>query len=67
VLGGSSTMPPQVRDKYTECERAALAIAAREVKRHGICNLSVGQIAAEAGDRPRRPSNAARGGARRGP
>jgi hypothetical protein len=42
-------MPPQVRAVYTDCERAALFIVAREVKRHGICDLSVGQIAAEAG------------------
>jgi hypothetical protein len=49
MLGGSSSMPPQVRAKYTECERAALTIVAREVKRHGVCDLSIGQIAAEAG------------------
>src|SRR6266436_2061228 len=49
TLGGSSHMPPQVRAKYTECERAVLFIVAREVKHHGICDLSVGQIAAEAG------------------
>ena len=42
-------MPPQVRAVYTECERAALTIVAREVKHHGICDLAVGRIAAEAG------------------
>jgi len=49
MLGGSSSMPPQVRAVYTECERAALTIVAREVKHHGICDLAVGRIAAEAG------------------
>jgi hypothetical protein len=49
MLGGSSSMPPRLRAAYTECERAALTIIAREVKRHGICDLSVAQIAAEAG------------------
>jgi hypothetical protein len=49
MLGGSSAMPPDVRCKYTEFERAALFIIAREVKHHGFCDLSVGQIAAEAG------------------
>jgi hypothetical protein len=49
TLGGSSHMPPQVRAAYIECERAALFVVAREVKHHGICDLSVGQIAAEAG------------------
>jgi hypothetical protein len=49
MLGGSSSLPPQLRAAYTECERAVLTIIAREVKRHGICDLSVGQIAAEAG------------------
>jgi hypothetical protein len=42
-------MPPHVRAAYTECERAVLTVVAREVKRQGICDLSVGQIAAEAG------------------
>jgi hypothetical protein len=49
MLGGSSAMPPKVRAKYTECERAVLTIVAREIKRQGICDLTVGQIAAEAG------------------
>jgi hypothetical protein len=44
-----NSLPPQLRAAYTECERAVLTIIAREVKRHGICDHSVGQIAAEAG------------------
>jgi hypothetical protein len=58
VLGGSSSMPPQVRSRYTECERAALTIVAREVKRQGVCDLSIGQIAAEAGVCVRTAQNA---------
>jgi hypothetical protein len=42
-------MPPDVRAKYTEFERAVFFIIAREHKRHGFCDLSVGQMAAEAG------------------
>ena len=49
TLAGSAHMPPMIRAKYTECERAVLFIVAREVKRHGICDLAVGRIAAEAG------------------
>jgi hypothetical protein len=49
TLGGAGHMPPGVRAKYTEFERAALFIVAREVKHHGFCDLSIGQIAAEAG------------------
>ena len=49
TLGGSGHMPPAVRCKYTEFERAALFVIAREVKHHGFCDLSVGRIAAEAG------------------
>jgi hypothetical protein len=49
TLGGAAHMPPGVRGKYTEFERAALFIVAREVKHHGFCDLSVGRIAAEAG------------------
>lgn len=58
MLGGSSSLPPQVRAAYTECERAVLFIVAREVKHHGICELSVGQLAAEAGVCPRTVQNA---------
>lgn len=32
-LGGSSSMPPQVRAGYTECERAVLTVVAMEIKR----------------------------------
>jgi hypothetical protein len=57
MLGGSSRLPPQVGAK-TGCERAAPLIVAREVKRHGICGLSVGKIAAEAGVCARTVQNA---------
>ena len=59
-------MPPQVRAAYTECERAALIIIAREVKHHGLCDLSVGRIAAEAGVCVRTVQNAVAEAMRRG-
>ncbi len=49
TLGGSGFLPPGVREKYTEGERAVLTIVAHEVKRHGICDLPVDKIAALAG------------------
>jgi hypothetical protein len=66
MLGGSSSMPPRLRAAYTECERAALTIIAREVKHHGICDLSVGQIAAEAGVSIRTMQNAVAEAVRQG-
>jgi hypothetical protein len=55
---GSHTLLDRLGDKYTECERAVLFIVAREVKRQGICDLSVGQTAAEAGVCTRTVQNA---------
>jgi predicted DNA-binding protein (UPF0251 family) len=49
MLGGSSAMPDTIRHHYTEGERAALCIVAFEVKRHGICDLSIDEIADRAG------------------
>jgi hypothetical protein len=66
MLAGSSSMPPQVRAAYTECERAALTIVAREVKHHGVCDLAVGQIAAEAGVCVRTVQNAVAEAVRQG-
>jgi hypothetical protein len=37
-------MPP-----YTECERAVLTVVAIEIKRQGLCDLSVGEIVTRAG------------------
>jgi hypothetical protein len=59
-------MPSQVRAAYTECERAALTIVAREVKHHGVCDLAVGQIAAEAGVCVRTVQNAVAEAVRQG-
>jgi hypothetical protein len=59
-------MPPQLRGAYTECERAVLYIVAREVKQRGICDLSVGQIAAEAGVCVRTVQNAVAEAVRQG-
>ncbi|HWZ36757.1 MAG TPA: hypothetical protein VNY08_00460 [Bradyrhizobium sp.] len=49
MLGGSSALPDTIRHHYTEGERAVLCIVAGEVKRHGICDLSIDEIADRAG------------------
>lgn len=49
MLGGSSAMPPNLRHCFTEGERAVLCIVAGEVKHHGVCDLSVKEIADRAG------------------
>lgn len=49
TLGGSSAMPDNIRHYYTEGERSALAVVAGEVKRRGICDLTIANIAAVAG------------------
>lgn len=49
ILGSVPSAPPQIRAKLTECERAVATIVADEVRDHGYCDLSVGEIAARAG------------------
>ncbi|WP_224741914.1 helix-turn-helix domain-containing protein [Bradyrhizobium sp. 2S1] len=49
TLGSSSGMPPAMRAKFTEGQRAVLAIVAGEVKHHGECDLPYDKIAALAG------------------
>jgi hypothetical protein len=49
MLGGSSALPDSMRHFYTEGERAVLCIVAGEVKRHGVCDLSIDEIADRAG------------------
>jgi hypothetical protein len=49
MLGGSSCMPPKMRLEYTEGERAVMCIIAGEIKHHGLCDLSIDEIAARAG------------------
>jgi hypothetical protein len=66
MLGGAGAMPPALRACYTECERAVLYIVAAEVKRCGICDLSVGEIAARAGVCVRTVQNAVAEGMRQG-
>jgi hypothetical protein len=66
MLGGAGAMPPALRARYTECERAVFYIVAAEVKRHGICDLSVGEIAARAGVCHRTIQNAIAEGVRQG-
>lgn len=48
-LGGSSALPDTMRHHYTEGERAVLCVVAGEVKRQGICDLSIDEIADRAG------------------
>ncbi|MEN3287832.1 MAG: hypothetical protein V7634_2132 [Bradyrhizobium sp.] len=49
TLGSSSSMPPAMRARFTEGQRAVLAIVVGEVKRRGVCDLPYDQIAALAG------------------
>lgn len=49
TLGGSAVMPPDLRQHYTEGQRAVLTIVAGEVKHHGTCDLPIDKIAALAG------------------
>ena len=42
-------MPDDIRCHYTEGERAVLCVVAGEVKRQGISDLSIDEIAARAG------------------
>lgn len=49
MLGGAGHLPPQVRQHYTQGERAVLYVIATEVKRSGVCDWPLGKIAAMAG------------------
>jgi hypothetical protein len=49
MLGGSSALPPTIRQHYSEGERAVLCVMAAEVKRQGVCNWPIDKIAALAG------------------
>src|SRR5258706_12848461 len=49
ILGGSSALPDNLREYYTEGQRAVLCIIAGEIKRHGICDFPIDKIAALAG------------------
>ena len=49
VLGGSSALPDNLRLHYTEGQRSVLCVVAGEVKKQGICELPVDQLAALAG------------------
>ena len=60
TLGGSSALPDTIRHHYTEGERSVLCVIAGEVKRHGICDLSIDEIADRAGCRRTTVQNAIR-------
>lgn len=49
VLGGSSALPPDLRQYYTEGQRAVLCVLSGEIKRSNICDLPIDKIAALAG------------------
>lgn len=49
MLGGSGGMPDKLRCLFTEGERAALCIVGGECKRHGVCDLTVEEVADRAG------------------
>jgi hypothetical protein len=49
TLGGSSALPDNLRQYYTEGQRAVLCIVAGEIKRVGVCDLPIDKIAALAG------------------
>ncbi len=48
-LGSSSSLPVDLREHYTEGERAALTVIAGEIKQQGICELAIDHIAAVSG------------------
>jgi hypothetical protein len=49
MLGGSSALPDTLRHHFTEGERAVLCVVAGEIKRHGICDLTIDEIGDRAG------------------
>src|SRR6476646_10582443 len=49
MLGGSSVLPPDLRQLFSEGERAVLCVIASEVKRQGWCDWPIDKIAALAG------------------
>ncbi|MEW6454410.1 MAG: hypothetical protein AB1490_27475, partial [Pseudomonadota bacterium] len=51
TLASDGSMPPQLRENYTEGERAVLWVIAAEVRAKGTCVLTIGEIADRAGVR----------------
>jgi hypothetical protein len=49
TLGGSSALPDNLRQHFTEGQRAVLCVIAGEVKRCGTCDFPIDKIAALAG------------------
>lgn len=48
-LGDMAALPPNVRDRFTEGERAVLYIVASDCRQHGSCGSSVKEIGDRAG------------------
>ena len=49
MFGGAGSLPPQMREHYTQCERAVLSVVALEIKKTGNCDWCIDKIAALAG------------------
>src|SRR5690349_11232199 len=45
MLSSSGAMPPEIANYFTQGERSALTIIAREVQQHGRCARTIGEIA----------------------
>jgi hypothetical protein len=62
-LGDMAALPPNVRDRFTEGDRAVLYIVASDCRQHGSCGSSVKEI----GDRAGVGATTVRNALRRGP
>ena len=56
----SGWLPPQIAARFTMAEAAVLSVMAIEVGRRGLCRLTIGQIAGQAGVCKQTVSNAIR-------
>jgi hypothetical protein len=65
-LAASGPMPPALGSRFTTGELAVLRIVADEVVAHGVCSLTLGEIAARAGVCRSTARNAVRAAARAG-
>src|SRR5215207_8048737 len=65
-LAASGPMPPALACKFTVGELAVLRIVGDEVRRHGYCDRSIGELAARAGCGRTTAQNAIREAARLG-
>ena len=52
LLGGSGALPPGLRPFFTEAQRSVACVVSGEVRKHGTCVLSIGEMGARAGVGP---------------